>query len=1483
MFSDRRCGFASIIVLAVLAFLVGGPIAFPQAITMVQSSARSAGNGATGFNGDFGSATTVSLSSPSYIVFDSNGNQYLSDTLNNCVRKIDTAGNVTTVAGLTVTGQGDTCNTSSTAAPTAGQGLYKPTGLAIDASNRLYIADSMHNCIRALAANTTGTANLVTVAGLCTSVPTDSVTPQPNGLALDAAGNLYISLQDTISATPVHQVVRHDFSAGPFSACRIAGDNSTNGLANCAGVTNVVSLVRPSGLAFNISGDLYIADSGDNCVRQIVGLSAGAATQTTAVGQCLNDGTGSSATAIRNPYGLAVSPMQSLFISESNPDNVVSFIPGSGVLKIVGGLPSGSAGAYDSTQDGKSALNTPLNAPRGIAFDSFAHLFVADSSNNITRELSSNLRFATTPVGSPSAVQPITFAINQAVNLTTAIGSDYSITSTTCSGALTPAASGAAPNTCQVFVRFTPTRPGLRRSPLKITDTISGTSVYQGLQSVGYGALSIFTPGTAATLASNLGSPATITTDAAGNAYVLETASGAADIRQVGAASALVNLGAMTPSAIAADAAGNWFVADAIHGTISRFGADGSSNAAYITGLDTPTALTVDLFNNLYIAQAGNAHNVLVAYTSGARRIVAGNGNSASADGVTAISAAFVSPSALTLDQNGTLYVADLGGHRVYAVDNAGIIHAVAGNGSLSTTVPGQAIGTALVSPSSLAVDAAGDLYIADQSTGIVYTVYRSSNGGGNIAVALNTTTPSAPNGALSIALDGSSNLFVSKNATNSVIELAYSNPSLDFGSVSINSTSAVKLQNLTNVGNDNLNITSPFSTSDSHFNVDSNSTTCGSTILAGSVCAVGFTFTPSAGASYSATSVVSSNSYNTPQPIALTGSGKQLTNLTVSLPALAETYGMPLTSSVNFSNYTATPTGTITFTYGNQVLCTESLILAPRTTCGSPTTGLSVGNYTVTFQYSGDSNYAPAAGVTNLSVNPAPLTATVVNATRQYGAANPAFSGFLTGVATGDTVLVAYSTTATVASPVGNYPITATLTPVGTTSLANYSVTLTTATLAVTPATLYVTAHNAQRVYGTANPTFTGAIAGLLNGDSITANYTTYTVPNSSVATYPVVPVVSGAALANYTVTLLNGVLTITGSPLTINVQNVSRAYGVPNPTLTGTVAGIYPGDNVSVLYSTTATAASDPGSYAITATVMGPDGGNYIPAIHTGTEVITPAPTATTVTASNTSAVSGTSISFIATVTAPNTSPAGMVSFFDGDVLLGNMALTDAGSAKLSTGTLTVGTHTISASFQANTKFTGSVATMHEVVTQAIGSFTITVDPTPSMKNAGTVVYPVEVASTGAFAGQVSLTCSGVPAGTTCSFATPTVTLTAGSSVTTTMTVTSAVSVSNLQTPGSLPAGPADLAPLTAAAIFPAELTGLGVLFAGIRRRKTLGTQKMRLLILIFFTLGILGLMGCGAANTAFKTYTVNITGTSLTFPAPAQTTSVVVSVMP
>ncbi len=1749
MHSNRRCGFlSSTILLTILAFLLSAPSALSQALTMVQSTTRSAGSSAAGYNSDFGTATTASLNNPSYIVFDSNGNQFLSDTLNNCVRKIDTSGNVTTIAGLSVSGESDTCNSALNPTPTPTQGLYQPTGLAIDSSNRLYIADSKHNCVRALFSGQTGVANLTTVAGTCGSDPTVSITPAPNGLAVDASSNLYISLQDSVSSSHVYQVIQHAAAAAATNVCLVAGSASTNVSTNCPGITNGVVLSGPSGLALNVSGDLYIADTGNNCVRQVAGLASGSATLVTAVGKCLDDASGSSATAISNPYGIAVSPTQSLFISEFNPNNVLSYTPGSSTVQLVAGLPSGVAGPYNSTQDGQAAVSVPLNGPRGIAFDSMAHLFFADSLNNILRELSNNLSFPNTPVGSFSSVQPITFVINQPVNLSTSIGTDYTVTSTTCAGALSPAPAGSTPNTCQIFVRFAPTRPGIRSAALKIADSVSGTSIYQGLQAIGTGALTLFTPGAPATIANSLASPATITTDAAGNACVLETAAspGTPDIRLIpvggGASSPLISLtGVAAPTAIASDPAGNWFVADATHGTVSRFGADGSINTSYVSGLDTPIALYVDAFDNLYIAQAGGSHNVIEVYASGTKRIIAGSGSIEEANGVIATSANFVFPNAVTMDLNGILYVADRGGHLVYAIDSSGIIHIVAGDGTTSSSLPGHATGTALVAPASLALDAAGDLYIADQATGMIYIVYASSTSSNNIAVILNTSAPPATNGPLSIALDGNSNLFISRNATNSVLEVTYPNPTVDFGTVMVGNTSEVMIQNVTNVGTDNINVTSAYSTSDPHFSVNPSATTCGSTILTGYTCAIGFTFTPTANTSYSSQSIISSNSYNTPQPITLIGVGKQVVTPTITLAPETGVYGQGSPETVTFGNITAAPTGTITFMTGSQTLCTLTGTFSATTTCNAANSGLSVGAYTVTFNYSGDTNYNPASGITTLTVTPAPLTEVVNNASRGFGAANPPFSGTLTGVVPGDTILVAYSSTATTTSPVGSYPIAATLTAVAPATLSNYTITNTTGTLFVTqstatfalpaqtevygqpfqapffiygdvstsvpptgtisftvpskitlcsingtfssganicnaansglrvgtyvvafnysgdtnyapytgittltvtpapltvtvanasrpygspnpaftstitgtvpsdtftqafsttatitslvgvypitdvlsgpaasnytvtvipgmltittaslqltvavnsasriygaanpaftstitgalngdtftvtysttatvtspvnsytitptvsgpalsnytlvtspgilnvtPAPLTVTANNASRAYGAPNPTFTGTTVGLLNGDSVTVNYMTAATINSPVGPYPIVPNVSGAALSNYNLSVVNGTLTVTanGNSLVINVNSAARVYGSPNPTFSGTVTGVLPGDDVVVTYTTTAIPASSAGNYPIGANVSGTSAGNYIATIHPGTLAITAASTTTTIITSAPSAVIGTNVTFTANVASPVGTVSGVVNFFDGTVMLGSANLTGAGAATFTTNALSIGTHNISAAFQANTNFNTSGASLTQAIAQAVGAFTISATPNaPFIKGAGTTIYQVTVTPSGAFAGQVALACSGLPADATCTFTTPTVTLTAGTSVTTTMTVTTTVSDAKLEGPAGLPSNPADLAPFTVATIFPAELTGLGVLFAGLRRRNALGTQKMRLLLIIVFTLGILGLVGCGCPSTVFHTYTINVTGTSLSFPAPAQTISVLLSV--
>ena len=267
--------------------------------------------------------------------------------------------------------------------------------------------------------------------------------------------------------------------------------------------------------------------------------------------------------------------------------------------------------------------------------------------------------------------------------------------------------------------------------------------------------------------------------------------------------------------------------------------------------------------------------------------------------------------------------------------------------------------------------------------------------------------------------------------------------------------------------------------------------------------------------------------------------------------------------------------------------------------------------------------NYVFAFVPGTLTINPAPLTVNVDNASRAYGDPNPTFTGTITGLKNGDVITANYSTTATQLSPVGTYPITATLVDSGGV-IGNYAVTINKGTLTITPAALVITANNAARLYGDPNPAFTGTIAGIKNGDNITAIYTTPATPASPIGTYPINPSPSDngtGALANYVVTLNNGSLTVSPAPLSVTAANATRAFGAPNPAFTGTIVGIKNGDNITATYSTPATANSPAGTYPIIPALVDPTGklGNYTVTINNGTLTVTTA--ILTVTANNAS----------------------------------------------------------------------------------------------------------------------------------------------------------------------------------------------------------------------------------------------------------------------
>ncbi len=182
-------------------------------------------------------------------------------------------------------------------------------------------------------------------------------------------------------------------------------------------------------------------------------------------------------------------------------------------------------------------------------------------------------------------------------------------------------------------------------------------------------------------------------------------------------------------------------------------------------------------------------------------------------------------------------------------------------------------------------------------------------------------------------------------------------------------------------------------------------------------------------------------------------------------------------------------------------------------------------------------------------------LTVTANAASRPYGAANPVLTGTLTGVQSGDNITAIYSTTADATSPVGSYAITVTLVDPDN-ELGNYSVSTNNGTLTVTPAALTITAGDAARVYGAANPAFTASYSGFQNGETLPTSGVTGSPSLTATATaaspvpgpYPITAAAGTLAAANYSFSFANGQLTL-AKATTVATLNSSS-----NPALPGT-----------------------------------------------------------------------------------------------------------------------------------------------------------------------------------------------------------------------------------------------------------------------------------------------------------------------------------------
>jgi uncharacterized protein (TIGR03437 family) len=325
-----------------------------------------AGNGGLSYSGDNGPATQAQLNSPWGVAADAAGNFYVADTYNHVVRKVAKNGIITPFAGTGKAGNGGDGGAAT------GAQLNLPQGLAVDAAGNVYIADSGNNKVRRVSTD----GNIKTVAGSGTSgsggdggSATAAQLNGPLGVAVDAAGNLYIA---DFGSNKVRQVS----SSGTITTLAGVGTQGYTGDGNAA---TSAQLNLPQGVAVDNSGSVYIADTGNSVVRKVSGGVIKTVAGSGIPGHAGDLGPATSA-LLSNPTGVAVDAIGNIYIGDGGT-NVRKVFPSGTIVSIAGNATHGYSG------DGGVATSAQMNNPSQVALDANGNLYVADTGNNAIRLL----------------------------------------------------------------------------------------------------------------------------------------------------------------------------------------------------------------------------------------------------------------------------------------------------------------------------------------------------------------------------------------------------------------------------------------------------------------------------------------------------------------------------------------------------------------------------------------------------------------------------------------------------------------------------------------------------------------------------------------------------------------------------------------------------------------------------------------------------------------------------------------------------------------------------------------------------------------------------------------------------------------------------------------------------------------------------------------------------------------------------------------
>jgi len=489
-----------------------------------------AGIGAAGFAGDNGPAIAASFNEPVALAVDSSGNVYVVDRKNERIRKISPAGVITTVVGGRTGAIGD-------GGPATAARLSYPCGVTVTADGTLYIADSGNHRIRKV----TPSGIISTVAGNGQrsysgdrGPATQAAVNQPEGVAVDAAGNIFIS--DTFN-----YVVRKVDVAGIITT--VAGSRTFK-FGGDGDPAISASLNSPQGLALDSSGNLFISDMFNHRVRKV--STKGIITTVLGTGVVASSGDGGPATAasINETYGVAADRFGNLYVADSTGNRVRKVAPNGIVTTVAGGTGSGG--------DGGPATAATLHGVWSVAADSAGNFYLSEPTANRVRKVTVSTGIITTfagngvaafagdngPATQASLNYPYGLAFDQQDNLYIADQNNQRVRKVTAAGIITTVAGNGKPG-------------------------------YSGDNG----------PATAASLAD----PAGVVVDALGNLYIANEGSGT--VRKVanGVISTVAGNGAYgssgdggpgaaaalsSPEGLAVDAVGNLYISDSYEGRV---------------------------------------------------------------------------------------------------------------------------------------------------------------------------------------------------------------------------------------------------------------------------------------------------------------------------------------------------------------------------------------------------------------------------------------------------------------------------------------------------------------------------------------------------------------------------------------------------------------------------------------------------------------------------------------------------------------------------------------------------------------------------------------------------------------------------------------------------------------------------------------------------------------------------------------------------